>query len=89
MRFATLLAVAVSLLPTSALACGMYVPPEHEELLTELFDEIDHAEVAAITPEQLVQATELNQINDTHVETTEITDDSRPHRKLFRRNRND
>lgn len=80
-----LFAVAVSLLPTSAFACGMYIPPEHEELLTELFDEIDQAAVVTEQPsvEQIAEATAINASNDVVVEAA---DNTRPHRKLFHRN---
>lgn len=80
-----LFAVAVSLLPTSAFACGMYIPPEHEELLTELFDEIDQAAVAPeqLSVEQIAEATATNESNDVVVEAVDST---RPHRKLFHRN---
>jgi hypothetical protein len=45
------LVLFAALAPTSALACGMYVPPERERLLAEIFDEIDNtvAEVDAAT----------------------------------------
>ena len=82
-----LFAVTVSMLPTSAFACGMYIPPEHEELLTELFDEIDQAAVVAepVSATTIAQATALNQANDVPT-VAEPVDSSRPHRKLFHRN---
>lgn len=82
-----LFAVTVSMLPTSAFACGMYIPPEHEELLTTLFDEIDQAAVVAepVSVTAIAEATAMNEANDATV-VVEHVDSSRPHRKLFHRN---
>ena len=83
-----LFAVAVSFAPASAFACGMYIPPEHEELLTTLFDEIDQAATLPVVDEamavQMADATVTNEAND--VVVAPLVDDSRPHRKLFHRN---
>ncbi len=82
-----LFAVAVSFVPASAFACGMYIPPEHEELLTELFDEIDQAAVVVEQPSvaQIAEATAINEANDVPV-AVEPVESTRPHHKLFNRN---
>ena len=40
-QIAFALALSFAAAPASALACGMYVPPEKEKLLAEIFDDID------------------------------------------------
>lgn len=41
LRNATLALVLTFAAPATALACGMYIPPEKERLLAEVLDEID------------------------------------------------
>lgn len=40
-QIAFALALSFAAAPASALACGMYVPPEKERLLAEIFEDID------------------------------------------------
>lgn len=51
-------ALAVTALPPSAFACGMYIPPEKERMLTEIMDDIDAP--TPVTDEAAVAASAAN-----------------------------
>jgi hypothetical protein len=57
----TLLVIA---LPSSAFACGMYIPPEKEKMLTELMDDIDAPTVIAEPTVDVVAAITANESLD-------------------------
>ena len=51
------LLVLAALAPTSALACGMYIPPESSSVkLTDLLDEVDEVEEEAPSDEEIAAA---------------------------------
>lgn len=55
-------ALAVTALPTSAFACGMYIPPEKERMLTEIMDDIDAP--TAVPDEAIAAASAANAQQD-------------------------
>jgi hypothetical protein len=57
----TVIAFVFSMLPASALACGMYIPPENDKLLAEILEEIDSSANKEALAAQQAQAAQQNQ----------------------------
>ncbi len=65
----TAIALVFSMLPASALACGMYLPPENDKLLAEILEEIDQTAnqdaLAAVEAAKVVQAADVAPVEKT------------------------
>lgn len=59
-RLVTAFVLSIIASPGSAWACGMYIPPEKERLLTDLFEEIDAAPAVVEAPPVDVAARQVN-----------------------------
>jgi hypothetical protein len=57
----TVIAFVFSMLPASALACGMYIPPENDKLLADILEEIDSSANKEALAAQQAQAAQQNQ----------------------------